>query len=91
MEGGLKVDPLSFHSDMFGIESNTTFDTRLAEYHQNQYDENRAGYASPHHHWVYSLLGKLPKIPTGEIALNTVRISDAIYESAARGEEVKLA
>jgi len=90
-KGGLKVDPLSFHSDMFGIESNTTFDTRLAEYHQNQYDENRAGYASPHHHWVYSLLGKLPKIPTGEIALNTVRISDAIYESAARGEEVKLA
>ena len=89
-KGGLRIDPFGYFSDLFGMEANVTFELKTAEYHQNQYDPDRVGYKTPLYNWVYGLLGRVPTIPTGEYALNTVRISDAVYESARRGEEVKV-
>jgi len=89
-KGGLRIEPFSYFSDLFGIEANTTFELNLAEYHQGQYDPDFAGFKSAQHNWIYGLLGRVPMIPTAEFAMNAARIFDAIYESAERGEEVKV-
>jgi len=88
-KGGIRLDPFAFYTDLFGMEADATFDLRLAEYHQNQYDPNLKGYASPVQHWVYGLLGRVPLIPTAEYALSTSLVSEMIYQSAAKGEEVR--
>ena len=49
---------------------------------------DHAHYASAQQHWIAALQGKAALLPTAEIALNTMLISEAIYLSSQRGEEV---
>ena len=39
-------------------------------------------------HWVAAQLGKVPLVDTAGIGLNTARISEGLYLSAAQGREV---
>jgi predicted dehydrogenase len=43
---------------------------------------------SPQQHWVRALLGRVELLPTAELALNTMLISEAIYLSDKLGREV---
>jgi predicted dehydrogenase len=49
---------------------------------------DHAHYASSQAHWIAALHGRVSLLPTAELALNTMLISEAIYLSSARGEEV---
>jgi len=44
--------------------------------------------SSPQAHWVAALQGRVPLLPTAELALNTMLISEAIYLSERLGREV---
>ena len=46
-------------------------------------------YDSPQHHWVRALQGKVPLMPTAEVALNMILIAEGIYRSAELGREVR--
>jgi predicted dehydrogenase len=74
-KGGIRLEP-------FGIYLGN-FDYRL-----HQVRENDNAYDSAQHHWVASLQGKVDLLPTAELALNTMLISEGIYLSEKLDREV---
>jgi len=49
---------------------------------------NEWAYDSSQGHWIAALNGIVPLLPTAELALNTMLISQGIYMSSALGREV---
>ncbi|RME51266.1 MAG: gfo/Idh/MocA family oxidoreductase, partial [Caldilineae bacterium] len=45
-------------------------------------------YDSPQHHWIAAVQGRVELLPTAEIALNCMLISEGIYLSNDLGREV---
>ncbi len=45
-------------------------------------------YVSPQQHWICALQDEVELLPTAEIALNTMLISEGIYLSSELGREV---
>jgi hypothetical protein len=45
-------------------------------------------YDSAFHHWVAALQGRVELLPSAELALNTMLISEGIYLSEQLGREV---
>jgi hypothetical protein len=45
-------------------------------------------YDSAQHHWIAALQGRVDLLPTAELALNTMLISEGIYLSEKLGREV---
>jgi predicted dehydrogenase len=51
-------------------------------------DPDEAAYDGPQQHWIAALQGRVPLLPTAEIALQTMLISEGIYLSDRVGREV---
>lgn len=87
-QGGVRLEPFGFYYNAGDLELNCSadldaFDERLRTVHGvgDEYD-------SPQHHWVAALQGRVDLLPTAEIALNTMLISEGIYLSNRLGREV---
>jgi predicted dehydrogenase len=50
--------------------------------------DNGDAYDGPQEHWIAALQGRVPLLPTAELALNTMLISEGIYLSSQLGREV---
>ncbi len=50
--------------------------------------ENADAYDSAQHHWIAALQGRVELLPTAEVALNTMLVSEGIYLSDRLGREV---
>lgn len=87
-EGGLRLSPLSFHSTLADIEMNSTFEVDAVDWRWHQLDPLQEAYDSPQHHWIAALQGKVQLLPTAQIALATMLISEGIYLSDRLGREV---
>jgi predicted dehydrogenase len=87
-EGGVRLDPLAFYSDVEGISAATTFDVDHSDWRFHLLDPSLAAYDSSQAHWAAALRGQAPLIPTAEIALQTMLISEGIYLSSQLGREV---
>jgi len=86
--GGIRLAPFSFHNSLSDVEMNATFEIDGASWRQHQLDENEAAYDSPQQHWIAALQGRVPLWPTAELALQTMLISEGIYQSDQLGREV---
>jgi len=86
--GGLRLQPFSFHTTLSDVEMDSTFDINSADWRWHQVNDNEDAYDSPQHHWIAALQGKVPLLPTAEIALRTMLISEGIYLSDKLGREV---
>lgn len=87
-KGGVKLEPLTFHSTIGELEANTTFDEGGIDFRLGQTEPTTLAYAGPQQHWVAALRGEVPLLPTDAIALQTMLISEGIYMSDALGREV---
>jgi predicted dehydrogenase len=87
-DGGLRLNPFSFHSTQSDVEMDATFDVNGADWRWHQLHESEAAYDSPQHHWIAALQGRVDLLPTAEIALDTMLISEGIYLSSRLGREV---
>ena len=87
-EGGVRLQPLSFYSTVADIEMNSTFETDAVDWRWHQLDPEFAAYDSAQHHWIAALQGTVPLLPTAELALATMLISEGIYLSDRLGHEV---
>jgi predicted dehydrogenase len=87
-EGGIRLNPLSFHSSLEDVEMNATFEVDAVDWRWHQLDPLQEAYDSPQHHWIAALQGKTPLLPTAEIALATMLVSEGIYLSDRLGREV---
>jgi predicted dehydrogenase len=87
-KGGIRLDPLSFHSTEEDLEANTTFESGSIDWRWHQLNPDLTAYDSPAHHWVAALQGRVPLMPTADIALRTMLVSEGIYLSDRLGREV---
>jgi predicted dehydrogenase len=66
----------------------STADLDRFNYRLHNVQEQGDIYDSPQHHWVAVLQGRVEPLPTAELALNTMLISEGIYQSSRLGREV---
>ncbi len=87
-EGGVRLEPFAFYHLVEDMAVDSTFDLDQAAYRWKMVQEIGDGYDSPLHHWVAALRGEVALLPTAEVALNTMLISEGIFLSNELGREV---
>ncbi|MEW6752128.1 MAG: Gfo/Idh/MocA family oxidoreductase [Candidatus Latescibacterota bacterium] len=87
-EGGIRLNPFSFHTTCEDVEMDATFDLEGADVRWHRCSPGERAYDSPQHHWIAALQGKVELLPTAELALETMLISEGIYLSDQLGREV---
>jgi len=87
-KGGIRLYPFSFHTTFGDMDMDATFNLDAADWRWHQLRENENAYDSPQHHWVAALRGFVQLLPTAQVALQTMLISEGIYLSDTLGREV---
>ncbi|WP_163875645.1 Gfo/Idh/MocA family protein [Paenibacillus favisporus] len=80
--------PFSYHSTVCDIDMDCMVDLDKMDLRWHRLRENESAYDSSQHHWVAALAGDVPLLPTADIALRTMLISEGIYLSDQLGQEV---
>lgn len=91
MRAGGESTPFSFFSTVSDLDLNSTVDLNAMDIRRHRLRENEDAYDSSQQHWIAALQGRVDLLPTAHIALQTMLISEAIYLSDQRGEEVSAA
>ena len=85
---GVRLYPFTFFKNVGALEFASTANLgsagarwRTVGGQENYYSESQA-------HWIAALQGKVPLLPTAEVALNTMLVSEGIYLSEHEGREV---
>jgi len=86
--GGIRLHPFGFYSTVQDVAMDATFDLDSADWRWHQLRPTEWAWDSPQHNWVAGLLGVAEALPTAEIALQTMLISEGIYLSDRLGREV---
>ncbi|WP_042165111.1 Gfo/Idh/MocA family protein [Paenibacillus gorillae] len=85
---GAAAQPFSFHSTVCDMDMDSTIDLDMMDIRWHRLRENEDAYDSSQHHWVAALQGRVELLPTAQIALNTMLISEGMYKSDELGREV---
>ncbi len=87
-KGGVRLSPFGFYQNVGNLELKSTADLGSARFRWSNVQGDHAFYASSQAHWIAALQSTVPLLPTAEIALNTMLVSEGIYLSEERGREV---
>jgi len=87
-KAGIRLDPFGYFTSVGDLDLNATSDMPGWNWRQHTLRDNPDAYDSPQHHWVAVHQGRVPLLPTAELALNTMLISEGIYLSDRLGREV---
>jgi predicted dehydrogenase len=87
-EGGIRLEPFGYYSTSADMEMAATFDLGSADHRWHSLNPEVSAYDSSQHHWIAALQGKVELLPTAEIALKTMLISEGIYLSDRLNREV---
>ena len=86
--GGVRLDPFGYYHNLGDLEMNSTMDLEQISYRWKNVHQRGDVYDSSGHHWVAALQGRVELLPSAELALNTMLISEGIYLSDQLGREV---
>jgi predicted dehydrogenase len=87
-KGGVRLEPFSFHSTVDDLELDSTMNLKGIDWRWHQLRKDEDAYDSSQKHWAAALQGRLALLPTAELALQTMLISEGIYLSDKLGREV---
>ncbi len=87
-QGGVRLSPFGYYHNVGNLDLNSSTDLDLAFFRWDTLHQNGDAYESSQHHWVAALQERVPLLPTAEVALNTMLISEGIYLSDKLGREV---
>ena len=87
-KGGVRLEPFGFFQNQGDVDFNVSADMGGFDWRLHSLRANADAYDSPQHHWVAALQGRVELLPTAELALNTMLISEGIYHSNRLGREV---
>jgi predicted dehydrogenase len=90
-KGGITLSPFAYHATMSDMEMDAAFDLGGAETRWARVFPESSAYVSAQHHWIAAVRGEVELIPTGELGLTTMLISEGIYLSQELGREVTAA
>lgn len=80
--------PFSYHTNLCGMDMDGHFDLGAADYRWHQLQDDADAYNSSQHHWIAALQERVELLPTSEIALQTMLISEGVYLSDRLNREV---
>jgi predicted dehydrogenase len=86
--GGVRLNPFGFFKNIGNLELNATADLGAARFRWNNVVGDGEVYGSSQAHWIAAIQGRVPLLPTAEIALNTMLVSEGIYLSQDLNREV---
>jgi predicted dehydrogenase len=87
-QGGIRLNPLGFFHTLGDMQADTRINLDAAAYRWKNVHEVGDVYDGPQPQWIAALQGRVPLLPTAEIALNTMLISEGIFLSERLGREV---
>jgi len=87
-EGGVRLDPFGYFRSVGDLDLDSTADLGAFDWRIHNVGVDADAYDSSQHHWVAALQGRVVLLPTAEVALNTMLISEGIYRSDVLGREV---
>ncbi|HEY4158768.1 MAG TPA: Gfo/Idh/MocA family oxidoreductase [Polyangiaceae bacterium] len=87
-KAGVRLNPFGFFKNYGDLSLNATTDLGSARFRWENVSDTGQHYANSQAHWVAALLGRVALLPTAEIALATMLISEGIYLSSELGREV---
>lgn len=90
-EGGVRLEPFGFFHTDGDLLLDSNVDLGQFLYRLKQVDSIGDIYDDPQAHWIAALQDRVPLLPTAEIALNCMLISEGIYLSSALDREVTAA
>lgn len=85
---GEMKSPFSFHSTVGDLDLDSTLDLKMMETRRRNLRSDEDAYLSSQHHLIAAVQGRVQLLPTAELALNTMLISEGIYMSSRLGREV---
>ncbi len=87
-KAGIRLDPFGYFNSVGDLDFNTS--VNMDEYSKRLHflRENADAYDSAQQHWAAALQGRVPLMPTAELALNTMLIQEGIFLSDSLGREV---
>ena len=86
--GGVRLEPFGYYHNIGDLEVNSTVDLEQISYRWKNVHEGGDVYDTSGHHWVAALQGRVELLPSAELALNTMLISEGMYLSDQLGREV---
>ncbi len=86
--GGIRLDPFGVYRSLGDLDLDCKADLSAFEYRLHNVRANGDAYDGPQQHWIATLQGRVPLLPTAELALNTMLISEGIYLSDRLRREV---
>jgi predicted dehydrogenase len=87
-QGGIRLDPFGYYHNVGDLELDSTVNLDDFNYRVHLMRDDADAYDSPQQHWIAGLQGRVDLLPTAEIALNTMLISEGLYLSHQLGREV---
>ena len=87
-KAGVRLHPFGFFKSYGHLNLDAGLDLGSAKIRWDSVTETGKYYAGSQQHWVGALLGHVPLLPTAEIALTTMLISEGLYLSESLGREV---
>jgi predicted dehydrogenase len=87
-KGGLRLEPFGFFQSLGDMDLDSTIDLKSYAWRTQVLRAESDLGGSPQQHWARALQGRVELLPTAELALNTMLISEAIYLSDRLGREV---
>jgi predicted dehydrogenase len=87
-KGGIRLRPFGFFRSYGHLDVNGSVNLDGARFRWNNVRGDGSYFASSQAHWVAALQGKVELLPSAEIALTTMLISEGIYLSDRLGREV---
>ena len=87
-EGGVRLDPFGYFHSVGDLDFDST--ANLAGFDRRLHGVREQGdvYDGEQQHWIAAVEGRVELLPTAEIALNCMLISEGIYLSDQLGREV---
>jgi predicted dehydrogenase len=87
-EGGIRIKPFGVFRSLGDLDLNCSANLAAFDERKHSLRENFDAFDGPQQHWIATLQGRVAAMPTAEIALNTMLISEGIYLSGQQGREV---
>lgn len=87
-KGGIRMEPFQYFSNVADMSMNATFELGSDDSRWHSLNPDYRAYDSSQDHWVAAVQGKVPLLPTAQVALDTMLIQEGIYMSSAEGREL---
>ena len=87
-KGGIRLAPFSFHTTTDDLAVDSTLDVNGTDWRWHQLKDKEYAYDSAQQHWIAAQQGVVDLLPTDQVALQTMLISEGIYLSDRLGREV---